>query len=130
MYCKCTHFRNRKLSNTLENLDFIYATNVQAEFIGERQRNVFHYNESHSGYGKSSGIILSALDNVDENRNQLQSIIFCVTFDTAFQTYYRCANMIEISDLNIKLCLETKHGVQGADPAHAHIIIGTSSNRS
>lgn len=105
-------------------MDLVYASKPQLQILSSADALV----QSHSGTGKTCGIILSALNKIDETRNQPQAIIFCATFDTAYQTFAKIRSLIEMSGSKIKTCLQTKlcnHGFQNVDPAHAHILIGT-----
>lgn len=76
--------------------------------------------ESKAGTGKSYGLIIAALQNTHPgilgHCNELQTIIFCATFDAALQTFKNMSKLVDEANLNISVGFASKefavcHGV-------------------
>lgn len=89
--------------------------------LTNRQKNIAF--ESHSGTGKTRGMLITAIDRIDADEHQTQCLIFCATFDSE-----SCTPFIASADLKIDCGLVSKNdesGLADHDHQHTHILIGT-----
>lgn len=76
------------------------------------------------GTGKTVGIIIAMLNNIIQSNHQTQSLMFCATFDAAFQIFEYASEFIYEAGMNIELGLASKDVTHGPGVFH-HALIGT-----
>lgn len=98
----------------------------QENLLTNRGRDIFL--QGKSGTGKTSGVLIAALNNIVVNNSQPQCLIFCASFDSAFETHNLCTNLIDLTGLNIRCSLVSKNVIEGENIEQQHaaqILIGT-----
>lgn len=103
-------------------------TLVQAFLLANHSNDIFLHGKS--GWGKTRGLLMAALNNIDPYQFQTQCLVFCSTFDAAFQTVYYCKELINATGLALTCTLVSKlllENQSNTPPGHDHvqILIGT-----
>lgn len=91
------------------------------------------YAISQSGTGKTVGMILSMLNNIDQSKNIVQSLMICVTFEAAYQAHKYALEIIERTGMKINIylarsdkspwttaCCGNYHGIIGSSHSEMH----------
>lgn len=112
----------------IDHLGYVKATAVQTYILSRMSSKVNIYAISPSGTGKTVAMILSMLNNIDQSKNIVQSMMICVTFEAAYQAHKYALEIIERAGMEINVCLarSDKSPWTTACCGTCHAIIGSS----
>lgn len=116
------------INKGLANINFFETTKVQELVIPMLLNKQSLIGKSETGSGKTHSFLLPVLQNLDENLNEVQAVIFSPTRELATQLYNEFVKITKFSDIDVRLYVggtDRDSEIKRLEKSQPQIVIGT-----
>jgi len=116
------------INKGLASIDFYEATPIQEIVIPKLLKKENIIGKSETGTGKTHAFILPVLQNLDEEKEEVQAVVFSPTRELATQLYDEFLKITKFADIDVRLYVggtDRENEIKRLEKSQPQIVIGT-----